>query len=62
MAKSADDVREELRRRGQTLKQWARDHGFPLSSVRAVLSGHNKGYRGQAHRIAVELGMKEAPE
>lgn len=62
MAKGADEVRQEFRQRGQTIADWAREHGFPVAWVHAVLIGHNKGYRGQAHRIAVALGMKDSPE
>lgn len=62
MARSSEEVREELRRRGKTVPQLAKEIGFPLRNVRAVLYGHCKGHRGQAHQIAVALGMKEDPE
>lgn len=62
MSKTADEVRKEFRDRGIALTAWARDNGFPLTCVNAVLTGHNKGYRGQSHRIKVALGMKEEPK
>lgn len=55
MSKTAHQVRSEC---------WSpkvspcRNTGFPVRSVRAVIYGHNKGLRGQSHRIAVALGMK----
>lgn len=57
-----EKARDELRRKGLTIKEWAERNGYPERSVRAVLSGHNKGYYGQAHKIAVDLGVKEAAE
>jgi len=51
-----------LLKQGKTLPEWARENGFPVRSVRAVVYGHNKGNFGQAHRIAVGLGLKAKPE
>ena len=62
MSKTADQVREEFRERGVAFTEWAKQNGFPLSAVNAVLIGHNKGYRGQSHKIAVALGMKVPPK
>lgn len=52
-------TRETLRRERLTVAAWANKHGFPLHAVRAVLYGRNKGNYGQAHRIAVALGLKD---
>ena len=60
MSKSKAEVRAELRAAGKTLPQWAEEHGFDVRNVRAVLYGHNKGHWGQAHKIAVALGLKES--
>ncbi|MBV0912846.1 helix-turn-helix domain-containing protein [Anianabacter salinae] len=62
MPTKLDIARDELRRKGLTIKEWAKRNGYPERSVRAVLSGHNKGYYGQAHKIAVDLGLKEAAQ
>lgn len=59
MSKTAKQIKEEFQQNGKSFAEWAREKGYPLGSVRAVLYGHNKGYRGQAHKIAVELGMKD---
>lgn len=62
MSKTASQVRAEFIARGETVTEWAKRNGFPVTSVRAVLSGHNEGRYGQSHRIAVALGMKEQPK
>lgn len=62
MSKTREQVTEELRKRGKTIPQVAKELGFPVRAVQAVIYGHNKGYRGQAHEIAIALGMKEKPE
>lgn len=62
MSKTAQQVRSELVAHGKTVPDWAKEHGFPVRSVRAVIYGHNKGLRGQSHQIAVALGMKARPE
>lgn len=48
----------ELQRQGITLPQWSRAYGFKVRAVRAVLYGDNKGLWGNAHKIAVALGLK----
>ena len=52
------NVRKKLRSEGITVVEWAKRNGFKLCSVRAVIYGHNKGHFGQAHEIAVALGIK----
>lgn len=43
---------------GISISQWSRDHGFSHPLVREVLAGRKKGLRGQAHNIAIALGLK----
>jgi gp16 family phage-associated protein len=47
-----------LREAGISIPQWAKANGFSTSTVKAVLYGHSKGLRGEAHRVAVALGIK----
>lgn len=47
-----------LREAGLTIPEWAIANGFSTSTVKAVLYGHNKGLSGEAHRVAVALGIK----
>lgn len=51
-------AKEELRQRGETIKSFADENGFPYRTVQAVLSGTNKGHHGEAHKVAVALGLK----
>ena len=60
MSKTPEEVKQKLRAKGLTVQQWATGQGFNVRAVRAVLYGHNKGHYGQAHKIAVALGMKKA--
>lgn len=58
--RTAEEVKEHFRKRGETLSGWAKDNGFKYNTVLAVLNGQQKGHRGEAHKVAVALGMKEA--
>jgi gp16 family phage-associated protein len=53
-----EQVKDRLRREGVCVKHWARDQGFDYLAVIRVLNGFTKGHRGEAHRIAVALGIK----
>lgn len=57
-ALTPDQVRQKLRQRGKTLTQWAADHGFDRKAVYRVIAGTDKAYYGNAHAIAVALGLK----
>jgi gp16 family phage-associated protein len=51
-------IRAALSRIGKTHGDVARELGVDRSIVRGVLYGHLKGLRGDAHKVAVALGMK----
>ena len=53
-------ARERLERQGITIRAFAEEHGLHESTVYAVINGQKKCLRGQAHRAAVLLGIKEA--
>ena len=57
--KTAADVRADLDRRGKTIRETARDIGVSERVLHELLRGRFKGRRGQAHRAAVLLGMKD---
>lgn len=57
--RTREEVRERFRRRGQTVAQWARQHGYGYQQVLDVLNGRTRGNYGQAHNIAVALGIKD---
>jgi gp16 family phage-associated protein len=52
-------AREALEKRGQTAKNFAESNGLTPSTVYAVLSGQSHCRRGEAHRAAVLLGIKD---
>ena len=60
MPLTTQEAKQQLSDKGLTVSDWAKQHGFPVRAVRAVLSGHNKGNYGQSHKIAVALGLKKA--
>ena len=57
--RTSSEVRAEFARKGLSIAGWARKHGFGRSLVYEVLSGRKKCHRGQSHKIAVLLGMKD---
>lgn len=56
---TAEDVRREFDRTGLSISAWAEARGFSKALVYRVLAGKRKARRGQSHRIAVALGLKE---
>lgn len=44
---------------GNSVAEWARVRGFSTALVYQVLEGNRKCVRGQSHRIALALGLKQ---
>ncbi|WP_073673051.1 DNA-binding protein [Pseudomonas aeruginosa] len=59
MLRTPDEARAELKRKGISISQWAAANNFSCNMVFEVLAGRKQGIRGQAHKIAVKLGLKE---
>ena len=57
--KTVDEVKAEMVRRGMTAAAWAKKHCVSPETVRGVLLGRIKGRSGEAHNVAVLLGLKE---
>lgn len=57
--KTIEEVRDDFRRKGLTIRAWAAKHGVSERTTYAVISGENKGNYGKAHEIAVLLGLKD---
>lgn len=57
--RSISEVRAELYRRGQTVRGLAAELGVSERILHELLRGRLRGLRGQAHRAAVLLGLKE---
>lgn len=54
-----DAVRADLQSRGKTVASVANELQIPASTVYAVLAGQKRCLRGDAHRAAVLLGLKD---
>jgi gp16 family phage-associated protein len=50
--------KQKLIAQGKTITSWAKEQGFEYRVVVQVLNGMNKGKRGEAHRVAVAIGLK----
>lgn len=57
-ATSRKQALARLRDAGISIPEWASANGFTAATTKAVLYGHSKGLRGEAHRVAVALGIK----
>ena len=56
---SPQQAKAALVRKGMSAADLARQKNFSLHLVYAVLSGRSKALRGEGHRIAVALGIKD---
>ncbi len=59
IARTPEAIREALSRIGKSHADVARELGVERAVVRGVLYGHLKGTRGDAHKVAVALGLKD---
>lgn len=59
--KTPDQVKREFRSQGRTFSQFARENNVHVNEVYKVLNGQYKAHFGQAHEIAVKLGLKATP-
>ena len=60
-AQTREQIRQRFRCEGRTLADWARERGYKPNKVYRVMAGIDKGYYGEAHVIAVQLGLKPNP-
>ncbi|WP_083285380.1 DNA-binding protein [Pseudomonas lundensis] len=56
---ACQEARARIARQGISAKEWAEQHGLSPSTVYAVLNGQKKCLRGESHRAAVLLGIKD---
>jgi len=54
-----EQARAELDRRGISIAEFSRIHELNKNLVSDLLNGRKKGRRGEAHRAAVLLGIKD---
>jgi gp16 family phage-associated protein len=59
--RTREQARAEFERRGISVAEWSRTHKVKASLVYDILGGDSRRrcLRGQSHRIAVLLGIKE---
>lgn len=57
--RSLKEAREAFHRSGQSVKTWAQENGVSVALTYMVLGGKRKCLRGQSHKIAVKLGIKD---
>lgn len=55
---TADEIKAKFRAEGRTVTKWALDNGYRRNAVYRVLNGFDKAHYGNAHEIAVKLGLK----
>lgn len=56
--RALNELRRAFEHAGISVSEWADSQGFRRENVSAVLSGRTRGRRGEAHRIALALGLK----
>lgn len=56
--KTPEQVKAEFVAAGISQAEWARTHRVSLQAVKDALRGKALGTRGEAHRVAVALGLK----
>ena len=57
--RSLEELEEEFARRGISKADWAREHGPSPGVLYEIFSRRSSCKRGEAHRAAVLLGLKE---
>lgn len=59
--KTPAQARAEFERKGLSISAWARQHGVHANLVYEILRGNarRRCLRGQSHRVAVLLGIKD---
>jgi len=59
--KTPEQVRQDFIANGINLSEWAREHQVSRYTVIDILRGKRVGRRGESHKVAVMLGIKEDP-
>lgn len=59
MIKSIKQVRDDFIKSGISIAEWARANNFSPDLVYRILKNNKVPQRGESHKIAVKLGIKE---
>ena len=57
--RTAAQAKAWLDHQGKSVQEFARENGVDPATTYQVLAGRKKGKRGEAHKVAVLLGMKD---
>lgn len=57
--RTPEQARKWLDQQGKSVTEFAAEHDLDLHTTYQVLSGAKKGKRGEAHKAAVALGIKQ---
>ncbi len=57
-----EQAKQQFEAEGISINEWAKMRGYKPRTVYAVLSGQLSCRHGISHKIAVELGLKAAPQ
>lgn len=57
--KSIEQVKNEFTLMGKSYAEWARENNFSPDLVYRILKNNKIPLRGESHKIAVKLGIKE---
>ena len=57
-----EQARKWLRANGISATDWAKKNGFSRYTVTDLLRGRCKGHRGDSHRAAIALRLKQDPK
>lgn len=59
MIKSIQQVKDDFSTNGKSIAEWARDNNFSPDLVYRIFKTNKIPRRGESHKIAVKLGIKE---
>jgi gp16 family phage-associated protein len=57
--RTAAQAKAWLEQQGKSVQEFARENGVDPATTYQILAGRKKGRRGEAHKVAVLLGMKD---
>jgi gp16 family phage-associated protein len=57
--RTPEEVRKDFARKGLSISKWATRNRLNPNTVSDLLNGRKKGVRGESHRAAVLLGLKD---
>lgn len=52
-----NEIKHRLRQQGQTLKEFAKSHGFKYRTVSDVVRGLRQGNFGEGREVRIALGL-----